>query len=458
MSTMKLRFLGAAGTVTGSRYILERAGRTLLVDCGLFQGYKTLRLRNWQPFPVPPSTIGAVVLTHAHLDHSGYLPRLAASGFRGPIHCTEATAELCRILLPDSGRLQEEEAEFANRKGFSKHKPALPLYTEEDARNVLAQLEPHSFEIAFAPIEGVEARFHPAGHILGAASVHLASTETSLLFSGDLGRDHDLLMKPPADPPAARYVVIESTYGDRLHGGEDPLEAIAAAINRAVERRGVVVVPAFAVGRTQALMYAVYRLMKSGSIPHVPVYLNSPMAANVTEIFHRHRGEHRLPDDECDGMCDVAHVVNTVEESKALNQRSGPMIIISASGMATGGRVLHHLAAFAPDERNLILLTGFQAGGTRGAALEQGATEIKIHGSYVPVRAEVATLDMLSAHADYPELLAWLAKLPRPPAELFITHGEPAGADALRRRAAERFGWPCRVPDHGESVELGDGA
>jgi metallo-beta-lactamase family protein len=455
---MRLRFLGAAGTVTGSRYLVEGDDGRLLVDCGLFQGYKTLRLRNWQPFPVPPSMVGAVVLTHAHLDHSGYLPRLAASGFRGRIHCTEATAELCRILLPDSGRLQEEEAEFANRKGFSKHKPALPLYTEQDAQRVLAQLEPHPFGTTFAPIGGFAARFLPAGHILGAASIHLSNSQASVLFSGDLGRDHDLLMKPPEDPPSARYVVVESTYGDRLHGEEDPLEAIAAAINRAVRRGGVIVVPAFAVGRAQALMYAIYRLKTSGRIPQVPVYLNSPMAANVTGIFHRHRGEHRLSVEECDGMCDVAHIVNTVEESKALNRRSGPMIIISASGMATGGRVLHHLAAFAPDERNLILLTGFQAGGTRGAALEQGASEIKIHGSYVPVRAEVANLDMLSAHADYPEILGWLAKSRERPSEVFITHGESAAADALRRRAAERFGWPCRVPEHGESVELGDDA
>ena len=452
----RLRFLGAAGTVTGSRYLIESTHPPVLVDCGLFQGYKTLRLRNWDRFPVPPSTIGSVVLTHAHIDHSGYLPRLGKLGFRGRIHCTEATAELCRILLPDAGRLQEEEADFANRKGFSKHKPALPLYTEEEAREVLKQLEPHPFERAFSPGSGLEARFLPAGHILGAASVHVTWPRGSLLFSGDLGRDKDLLMKPPASPPAAHCVVVESTYGNRTHAAGDPLDAIAPAINRAVERGGVVVVPAFAVGRAQALMYAMHLLKSARRIPDVPVYLNSPMASNVTGIFHRHRGEHRLSDEQCDAMCNAARVVNTVEESKALNERKGPMVIISASGMATGGRVLHHLKAFAPDERNLILLAGFQAGGTRGAALAEGAEQIKIHGQYVPVRAEVVHIDMLSAHADHTEVLAWLAKLSPRPAEVFVTHGEPAAADAMRKRIEERLGWRARAPDHNEVVELAD--
>jgi len=457
MSSIRLRFLGAAGTVTGSRYLLESEKPPILVDCGLFQGYKTLRLRNWDKFPIAPATIGAVVLTHAHIDHSGYLPRLAKFGFRGRIHCTEATAELCRILLPDSGRLQEDEAEFANRKGFSKHKPALPLYTEDEARKVLEQLEPHPFDQKFSPGSGVEARFLPAGHILGAASIHFTWPQGSILFSGDLGRGADLVMNPPADPPPSRYVVVESTYGNRLHEVSDPLDKIAAAVTRAAQRGGVVVVPAFAVGRAQTLMYAIHLLKAAGRIPDIPVYLNSPMAANVTGIFHRHRGEHRLSPEQCDAMCDAAHVVNTVEESKALNQRQGPMIIISASGMLTGGRVLHHLTAFAPDKRNLIMLTGFQAAGTRGAALEQGATEIKIHGQYVPVRAEVVNIDMLSAHADYREILAWLAKVTPPPVETFVTHGEPSAADAMRKHIQETLGWTCRAPDQNEMVELVDG-
>jgi metallo-beta-lactamase family protein len=457
MSDIRLRFLGAAGTVTGSRYLLESERPPILVDCGLFQGYKALRLRNWDKFPIAPATIGAVVLTHAHIDHSGYLPRLAKLGFLGRIHCTEATAELCRILLPDSGRLQEEEAEFANRKGFSKHKPALPLYTEDEARKVLEQLEPHPFDRKFSSGSGFEARFVPAGHILGAASIHVTWPRGSILFSGDLGRSADLVMNPPADPPRSRYVVVESTYGDRLHEESDPLDKIAAAVSRAALRGGVVVIPAFAVGRAQTLMYAIHLLKAAGRIPGIPVYLNSPMAANVTGVFHRHRGEHRLSPEQCDAMCDVARVVNTVEESKALNERKGPMIIISASGMATGGRVLHHLKAFAPDERNLIMLVGFQAGGTRGAALAQGATEIKIHGQYVAVRAEVVNIDMLSAHADYREILAWLAKVSPRPLETFVTHGEPAAADSMRKRINESLGWECRAPDQNEAVELADG-
>ena len=453
---MKLRFLGAAGTVTGSRYLLESSQSRVLVDCGLFQGYKELRLRNWDRFPVPPAQLGAVVLTHAHIDHSGYLPRLAKEGFRGRIHCTEATAELCRILLPDSGRLQEEEAAFANRKSFSKHRPALPLYTEEDARQALKLLEPQSFSKSFSPVSGMDAIFAPAGHILGAASVRLSWKAASILFSGDLGRNRDLVMNPPAPPAPARYVVVESTYGDRLHGDGDPLEAIAAAVNRAASRGGVVVVPAFAVGRAQTLMYMVHLLKAARRIPNIPVYLNSPMAANVTTVFHRHRGEHRLSPEECDAMCDAARIVNTAEESKALNLRHGPMIIISASGMATGGRVLHHLKAFAPDARNLIMLAGFQAAGTRGGALAQGATEIKIHGEYVPVRAEVVNIDMLSAHADYREILAWLRAMQPQPREAFVTHGEPASADAMRRRIVDELRWTCRTPRQDESVELAD--
>jgi metallo-beta-lactamase family protein len=451
---MLLRFLGAAGTVTGSRYLLQGEGTRILVDCGLFQGYKALRLRNWDTFPIQPRDLAAVVLTHAHLDHSGYLPRLVKLGFRGRVHCTEATAELCRILWPDAGRLQEEEAGYATRKRFSKHHPALPLYTEEEAIAALVMLEPQPFRQSFSPARGLQVSVTPSGHILGAASVHVAWKESSVLFSGDLGRNDDLVMAPPSPPPASRHVVVESTYGNRLHDRANPLQEIASAINRAAARGGVVVVPAFAVGRAQTVLYAIQRLKAERRIPDLPVFLNSPMAANVSDVFRRHRSEHRLSLPECEATCAVAHVVNTIEESNALNERNGPMVIVSASGMATGGRVLHHLKAFAPDERNLIMLTGFQAAGTRGAALEQGASEIKIHGEYVPVRAEVVSLDTLSAHGDYTEILGWLAQMPSQPSRTFITHGEPAAADALRVRIQDKLGWDCHIPQHGDALDL----
>jgi metallo-beta-lactamase family protein len=451
---MRLTFLGAAGTVTGSRYLLEHDDRRMLVDCGLFQGLKQLRLRNWDPLPLPADGVDAVVLTHAHIDHSGYLPALAKQGFRGRIHATQATTELAALLLPDSGHLQEEDAFYANRHGFSKHHPALPLYTEEDARRVLPRFQVHGWAEAFEPIPGVTVRFSAAGHILGAASVHVQWAGGSILFSGDLGREHDVVMRPPEPPPAADYLVVESTYGDRLHDDEDPSLVLADTISRTAARGGIVVVPAFAVGRAQALLYLVANLKRERRIPDLPVFLNSPMAADVTEIYHRHRGEHRLDVEQCERMCRSAHVVNSVEESQKLNELRYPAVIVSASGMATGGRVVHHLKAFAPDRRNTILLAGFQAAGTRGAALVAGAREIKIHGQYVPVRAEVVNLGSVSAHADRDELLRWVAKMPAAPKRVFVTHGEPVAADSLRLAIEERQHWPCSVPEQLQSVLL----
>jgi metallo-beta-lactamase family protein len=451
---MHISFLGAAGTVTGSKYLVKAGNRKILLDCGLFQGYKQLRLRNWAPLPVAVKDIDAVILTHAHLDHSGYLPLLVKNGFTGPIYCTEATRDLCAILLPDSGFLQEEDAAYANRHGFSKHDPALPLYTVEDAKRALLQFKPVAFEHDFE-LGNLSIRFLPAGHILGAALVMLRHAGTSILFSGDLGRPNDLLMKPPTAVSQADYVVVESTYGDKRHDAGDPAELLAEIFTRTFARGGAVIIPAFAVGRAQLLLYYVHLLKASGKLPNVPVYLNSPMAVNVTKIFHRYRGEHRLTAEQCDAMCATAEYVNSAEESKALNARLGrPMIIISASGMATGGRVIHHLKAFAPDWRNTILFTGFQAGGTRGAALLDGAREIKIHGEYIPVRAEVANISNISAHADYMETLDWLGHLQAPPRRVFITHGEPTSADALRQRIEEQFGWNVHVPENGEQVEL----
>lgn len=452
---MRLTFLGGTGTVTGSKYLVTVGETKVLVDGGLFQGYKQLRLRNWSPLPVDPASLSAVVLTHAHIDHSGYLPLLVKQGYRGRIHCSEATYELCKILLPDSGRLQEEEAEFANRHGYSKHTPALPLYTEEDALRCLERFTPAPFNEAFAVAPSVSVALASSGHILGSSFVTLEVGGQKLVFTGDLGRPDDLVMRAPEFIERADFLVVESTYGDRLHDPNDPGIALAEVIGRTVGRGGLVVVPAFAVGRAQALLYHLHVLKSTGRVsPVLPVYLNSPMATDVTALYHRFRAQHRLSPEQCDAMCTVAKIVNTPDESRALNAKQFPMVIVAASGMATGGRVLHHLKAFAPDPRNTILFSGFQAGGTRGAAMLQGAKEIKIHGQYVPVRAEVAVLHNLSAHADYAETLGWLGHFERPPRRIFITHGEPAAADALRRHIGETLGWNAEVPDYLQTTEL----
>lgn len=451
---MKLTFLGATGTVTGSKYLLTSGTRKILVDCGLYQGYKQLRLRNWARFPVDPRTIDAVILTHAHIDHSGYLPRLIKNGFSGRIYCTHATRDLCAIMLPDSGHLQEEEAEFANRHGFSKHQPAQPLYTKEDGRRALRAFAPAAFGRDVPLDKHLTLRFSPSGHILGSAFVQIRDTSTSVLFSGDIGRPRDLIMPAPAEIAETDYLVLESTYGDRRHDAADPLDIMAAIIQRTVKLKGVVIIPAFAVGRAQALLYYVHLLKASGKIPDIPVFLNSPMATDVTRIYNKYRKEHRLTPEQCDAMCNAAHIVNSAEESIQLNEKTGPMIIISASGMATGGRVVHHLKKFAPDPRNTILFAGFQAGGTRGDAMLKGAETIKIHGEYIPVRAEVASIDNLSAHADYQEILDWLSNFRKPPRATFITHGEPSASDALRHRVEETKQWRCTVPEYQQTVKL----
>ena len=451
---MRLTFLGGTGTVTGSRYQLEHDGKRLLIDCGLFQGLKQLRLRNWDDTLLAGRRIDAVVLTHAHLDHSGYLPRLVDAGYPGPVHATAATRDLCRLLLPDSGRLLEEEADYANRHGFSKHQPALPLYTEKQAFAALDRFDVQRFDQGFEPVPGVRVVLRRAGHLLGAASVRIEWGQRSILFSGDLGRGNDLLMPPPRTPEASDWVVVESTYGDRRHAEIDPLTAIADVVNRTAGRGGIVVVPAFAVGRSQALLYCLHTLKMERRIPDLPVFLNSPMAAGATRVYADHPDEHRLSREEYQAVTGVARIVSSVEESKRLNDLRMPAVIVSASGMASGGRVLHHLKAFAPDRRNTVLFAGFQAAGTRGAAMVAGAQTIKIHGQYVPIRAEVASLDAMSAHADRDELLAWVGALPAPPQRVFVTHGEPVAADALRQAIEERHRWPCTVPEYRETVEL----
>jgi metallo-beta-lactamase family protein len=452
---MQLSFLGAAGTVTGSRYLVEHRGRRLLVDCGLFQGYKQLRLMNWEPMPFEARGIDAVLLTHSHLDHSGALPLLAQQGFRGPVMATPSAIALCELLLPDSGRIQEEDAAYLNRHHLSKHRPALPLYTEDDARRALGLFRPVAFAQAVDILPGVRATWRPAGHILGAASVLLEADGTSVLFSGDVGRPDDPVMRSAAPVPRADHIVVESTYGDRLHEPQSEAEAMLAdTITRTAARGGMVLIPAFAVGRAQALLLLLYRLKQRHAIPDLPVFLDSPMAVDTTEIYHRHHDEHRMSMEDCVGMYRVAKMVRTAEASKALAQLNYPSVIVSASGMATGGRVLHHLKNLAPDRRNTVVLAGYQAGGTRGARLQQGERTLRIHGQDVPIRAEVVSLPGMSAHADADQLVQWLSTAPQAPRSVFITHGEPGPADALRQRIERELRWNAVVPRLGQRVDL----
>lgn len=451
---MQITFLGGTGTVTGSKYLLLHDGARLLVDCGLFQGVKRLRLRNWEPLPLPAGEIDAVVLTHAHIDHSGYLPLLARHGFRGAVYCSEATYALCRILLPDCGHLQEEEAEHANRHGYAKHKPALPLYTRADAERCLTLFRPQRFGDPWEPVPGITARLHPSGHMLGSAFVHMDDGHRSILFSGDIGRPDDLVLRPPVPLPGADFVVVESTYGNRHHPSSDPLTQLGDAVKRTAARGGAVVIPAFAVGRAQNLLYGLHLLKQRRSIPQVPVYLDSPMAIDTTRIYCAHRAEHRLTEAQCDAMCNAATIVNKAADSKVLSAHRGPMVIVSASGMATGGRVVHHLKAFLPDRRNTILMAGFQATGTRGAAIVGGAHSVRIHGEDVPIRAEVASLPSLSAHADASEIVAWMRRFAQAPRMVFVTHGEPEAADAMRSRIEHELGWPASVPEYLQAANL----
>jgi metallo-beta-lactamase family protein len=453
----RIRFLGAADTVTGSRYVVDSGDSRVLVDCGLFQGYKVLRERNRTTFGVPPESIDAVVLTHAHLDHSGYLPALVRDGFTGPIYASPGTVDLARVMLADSAHLLEEEAQHAARGHWSSHREPTPLYTTEDATRAMRQFRAVEFGHRITAAPEVQASFTHAGHILGAAQVRLTVDGGLIHFTGDLGRTDDPLMRPPAALEACSVLVTESTYGDRVHSDADPAGELGAVIRRVAKRGGVVMIPAFAVGRTESVLLHLSRLRDHDEIPDIPIYLNSPMAVDVAGIYERYPKEHRLDAAELERMYSIARRVRTIDDSKLLNLRGGPMVLISASGMVTGGRILHHLQAYAPDPRNAVVLTGFQAGGTRGAALLAGATSLRIFGEDVPIRAEVVSIESMSAHADADGIMAWLRAAPAAPTATFVTHGEPAASDALRARIKRELGWQVRVPEHGETVDIGPG-
>ena len=449
-----LSFLGAVGTVTGSRFLLRSKGTRVLVDCGLFQGFKKLRLRNWSPLAVRPAQLNSVVLTHAHLDHSGYLPVLCRDGFSGPVIATPATRALCRYLLPDSGFIQEKDAAMANRFGHTRHHPARPLYTRDDAEACLKQFKSVPFGKAFRLNRHMTLRFHRAGHIPGAAMVEIEVSGRRILFSGDLGDTDSATMPPPDIIRQADYLVIESTYGNRKRDRSDPEAVLAEVIKRTVGRGGSVIIPAFAVGRTQLLLHHLQRLIASRRIPRIPVFLDSPLAINGTEVFANHPDDHRLTLAEAEAACSLPTYVYEAEDSRRLDHDPMPKIIIAGSGMATGGRVLHHLKTYAGDSRHTIVFSGYQAAGTRGAAMLDGATEVKIHGQYWPVKAEVCNLSMLSAHADADEILEWLGHFEQAPVNTFIVHGELAAGDALRHRIEEQLGWTVTLPEENQPYAI----
>ncbi len=452
---MQITFLGATETVTGSKYLLSFANKkNILLDCGLFQGEKELRLRNWHSLPFDPKILNAVILTHAHIDHTGYLPLLVKNGFKGPIFCTQGTKDLCDLLLPDSAHLQEEDAKHANRHHYSKHNPALPLYTAKDAEKALKLFRPQPYNSGVELINEINFQFIPAGHIIGASLVRIQSEGKSILFTGDLGRMNEPVMRAPTPVQQTDYLVTESTYGDRLHEKDHPKDILKRIIDKTYQRGGSVIIPAFAVGRTQAILYYLSELKKENLLPDIPIFLDSPMAINATNILSKHREDLRLTKTECEELCKIATYVRSAEESIQIDSTKEPKIIISASGMASGGRILFHLRAYAPDARNTILFTGFQAVGTRGADMLNGIKQIKIHGDLIPVNAEIAEIRSTSAHADYGEILQWLKYFDKPPIKTFITHGEPVAALSLKNKIEAELGWPCVVPLYNQTEQL----
>ena len=455
-----LTFLGAAGTVTGAKFLLTADGTRLLMECGMFQGLRELRARNWEAPPVEPGTLAAVLLSHAHIDHSGYLPRLARDGFKGPIFCSPGTADLLKIMLPDAAHLQEEEAEFRNRKEATKHRPALPLFTTADAERALALVRPIAFEQSFAPAPSIEARLRMSGHILGASTVEVATGGRRLVYSGDLGRYDVPIMRDPVQVATADTLLIESTYGDRLHPAGDATPIVEQAVRRAAEHRAWLLIPAFAIGRTQELLYLLRELEEAGRIPKLPVHLDSPMGIESTKIYARHPEEHDsdVARVEAEGkrpfMPGHFQLSPTGEDSKKLNGLEGPGIVIAGSGMATGGRILHHLRHRLPDERTTVLFVGYQAAGTRGRQLRDGAAKLRIFGEDVPVRATIMSTDALSAHADQAEIIRWLRGFSRPPGMTYCVHGEPSAAAALRDAIERGLGWRCAVAADRQQIDL----
>ena len=455
-----LTFLGAARTVTGSKYLLEHAGARVLIDCGLFQGMKDLRLRNWTDFPVPANSLDAVVLTHAHLDHVGYLPRLVMQGYRGRVFCTGGTADLCRLVLPDSARIQEEDARQANKHGYSKHRPALPLYTEVDAQRALTQLQPLGYDRPIEVASGISVRFIQAGHLLGSACALVTlNGGATVLFGGDLGRYGRPVLPDPSPAVDADLVLAESTYGDRDHAPDDNGQALADVVQDTLKRGGKLIIPSFAIGRVEELLYWLRRLEQERRIPALPVYLDSPMAAEALRYYTSRVAEldaDMRPAQKGALTFGTARfqTVTSPKESKQLTASSRTAIVISASGMATGGRVLHHMAAALPDPKHTILFVGYQAAGTRGRQLVDGAREVRIHGRPVPVGARIVRIDSMSAHADRSEMLRWLETFPSRPKRLCLVHGEPAPMDALKALVRERLGWEAETPAHGARIEV----
>jgi metallo-beta-lactamase family protein len=465
---MKLTFLGATQTVTGSKFLLETSDFRVLLDCGLFQGAKDLRLRNWEAPPVDPKTVDAIVLTHAHIDHTGYLPRFVAQGFKGPVYGTPATVDLAHILLPDAAHLQEEEARFRNKHNLSKHKPALPLYTQDDAAATLELLKSVSYQNVFRLSATLSFQLIPAGHILGSAFALFTETSggvtKTILFTGDIGRYDQPIIFDPTEVEGADYLVLESTYGNRLHSdrdGKSGKEQLRDIVNATASRGGTVVIPSFAIGRAQELLYILRELEVENQISVLPVYVDSPMAVDAVEIFRKHIEEHDLEMAQLEReggnplYTQRVHFARSVEDSKAINDHRFPSIIISANGMATGGRILHHLIERIPDDRNSIVFVGFQAYGTRGRLLSEGAREIRIFGVDYPVRAQVHTIDSFSAHGDYAEILRWLAAFKRPPHKTFLVHGEPKAMESMKEHIHSAYKtWNVETPSYLQSFDI----